>query len=313
MVVRNVIGSVVTDLNNAADNYGLSADRIYVLDGRARNIATYGNNDLIDFRQNAQQNGTVSIYAGSGNDIVYGDTGTQYCYDGSGTDYLNLGVDNDSVGVGYGNDIYIGGQGTDLIMFYWTNFDGYEGAYTDNRTDITVDLALTSRQDFGIFGHDIISGFENVKCGNGDDTAKGNGGANGLYGYGGNDTLYGRSGSDTLDGGTGHDFLLGGKGVDSYYYAAIEDGGDSINRFTSLDKFVFEGAGFGNLVSGVLHQNEFLASGTGAATTPWQRFIYNTSNDTLWYDSNGNGAGGKVLIAHMLHDSTVTYDDITIV
>lgn len=314
MVVRNVTGSVVTDLNNAADNYGLSADKMYVLDGRERIIATYAGSDIIDFRHNAQQNGTVSVYAGSGNDTVYGDTGTQYVYDGSGSDYLSLGKGNDAIGVGYGDDIYIGGADPDLLMFYWTNFDGYEGAYTDNRTDITADLAITTRQDFGIYGHDIIIGFEQIKGGNGDDTFKGNSQANVLRGMGGDDTLIGREGKDTLNGGVGHDYMSGGQGTDKYYYASINDGGDSINLFSHLDKFVFEGVGFGNLFSGVLSPGQFLSrSDSSAATTSSQRFIYNTTSDTLWYDANGNGAGGKTMIAHMLHDLTVSYNDIIIV
>ncbi len=313
MVVRNVTGSVVTDLNNAADNFGRSADQVIVLDGREHVIATYASNDTIDFRHNAQQSGTVSVYAGSGDDKVYGGTGTQYVYDGSGSDYLDLGVDSDAIGVGYGDDIYIGGPGEDLLMFYWTNFDGYEGVYTDNKKGTKVDLEITTRQDFGIYGHDIIIGFESIKGGNGNDTLKGSAHSNTLRGMDGNDRLIGREGNDTLNGGVGHDYMSGGQGVDKYYYASTNNGGDSINLFSRLDKFVFEGVGFGNLVSGVLGQNEFIASTGSAATTPWQRFIYDTTHDALWYDSNGNGAGGKVLIAHMLHDSTVTHDDIIIV
>jgi Ca2+-binding RTX toxin-like protein len=313
MVVKNISGSVVTDLNNAADNYGRSADQLNVLDGRERIIATYASNDIIDFRHNAQQNGTVSVYAGSGNDIVYGDTGTQYCYDGSGDDYLSLGVGNDAIGVGYGNDIYIGGQGADLLMFYWTNFDGYEGAYTDNHTDITVDLAITTRQDFGIYGFDQISGFESIKGGNGDDTFKGTAGANELRGVGGDDTMFGRHGNDTLNGGIGHDYMSGGKGVDKYYYTRTQEGGDTITHFSIRDKFVFESLGFGNIATGTLAANAFLSSTSNEATTWSQRFIYRTTDDSLWYDSNGVGAGGKVLIADMLRDSIVTHDDIIIV
>jgi Ca2+-binding RTX toxin-like protein len=313
MVVKNVSGSVVTDLNNAADNYGRSADQLYVLDGRERTIATYASNDIIDFRHNAQQNGTVSVYAGSGNDIIYGDTGTQYCYDGSGNDYLSLGADNDAIGVGYGNDIYIGGQGADLLMFYWTNFDGYEGAYTDNHTDITVDLGLTTRQDFGIYGFDQISGFESIKGGNGNDTFKGTAGANELRGVGGDDRMFGRNGNDTLKGGVGHDFLSGGNGIDEFYYVGPQDGGDTISGFSVYDKFVFESLGFGNILPGGLNASAFLSSTTNEATTWSQRFIFRTTDDTLWYDANGVGAGGKVLIADIKIDAVVTHNDIFIV
>ncbi len=314
MVVRNVIGHVVTDLNNAADGYGLYADKVIVLDGQVGIIiATYAKNDVIDFRRNAQQNGSVDVFAGSGDDKIYGNTGTQYCYDGSGRDYLNLGADNDGIGVGSGNDIYIGGEGVDLLMFYWTNFDGYEGRYTDNRTDITVELNITTRQNFGIYGYDIINGFEDIKGGNGDDTFKGSAKNNSLRGVGGDDTLFGREGNDTLNGGTGHDYLSGAQGRNKYNYTNYREGGDTILTFNSLDKFEFESAGFGHVGKGVLAASRFHSSESGAATTASQRFLYQTTNDTLWFDSNGTGAGGKVIIAHMWQDTSVTHDDIIII
>jgi Ca2+-binding RTX toxin-like protein len=314
MVVKRLQGSVVSDLNNASDNYGLSADQIFVLDGRERIIATYASDDLIDFRQNAQQNGTVSVYAGSGNDTVYGDEGTQYVYDGSGSDYLQLGIDNDTVGVGSGDDVYDGGSGVDLLMFYWTNFDGYEGAYTDNRTGIAIDLAITTAQDFGIFGFDIIRGFESVKGGNGNDVIRGTSGSNSFRGVAGNDVFYGRDGNDTFQGGLGHDIIVGGNGADRFYYEAVAESGDYIRYFESVDYLVFNGVAFGNLRTGTLAASAFHSGTTNEATTTSQRFLFRTTDDTLWYDSNGSASGGtRVLVADIQHDANVSHLDILIV
>jgi Ca2+-binding RTX toxin-like protein len=314
MVVKRLQGSIVSDLNNASDNYGLSADQIYVIDGRERIIATYASDDLVDFRQNALQSGTVAVYAGSGNDTVYGDEGTQYVYDGSGSDYLELGVDNDTVGVGYGDDIYDGGAGVDLLMFYWTNFDGYEGAYTDNRTGIAIDLAITTSQDFGIFGFDIIRNFESVKGGNGNDVARGTSSNNSFRGMAGNDVLYGRDGNDLFQGGEGRDKIIGGHGADRYYYETLAEVSDSVRQFDSSDLFVFSGSAFGNLASGTLAATYFHSGTTNEATTASQRFLYRTTDDTLWYDSNGSSSGGtKVLVADMVQESNVTHLDILIV
>jgi Ca2+-binding RTX toxin-like protein len=298
MVVKRLQGSVVSDLNNASDNYGLSADQIYVIDGRERIIATYASDDLVDFRQNALQSGTVAVYAGSGNDTVYGDEGTQYVYDGSGSDYLELGVDNDTVGVGYGDDIYDGGAGVDLLMFYW----------------IAIDLAITTRQDFGIFGFDIIRSFESVKGGNGNDVARGTSSNNSFRGMAGNDVLYGRDGNDTFQGGEGRDKIIGGHGADRYYFETLADVGDSIRQFDSSDLFMFDGSAFGNLVNGKLASTYFHSGTTNEATTASQRFLYRTTDDTLWYDSNGSSSGGtKVLVADMVQESNVTHLDILIV
>ncbi len=314
MVVKRIQGAVNGNLNNSQDHYGNDADVIYVLDGQPHEISTFANNDIVDFRQNAFQNQTVAIFTGFGDDIVYGSTGTQYVYDGSGNDQLYLGEGIDTIGVCPGNDIYDGGSDKDLLMFYWTTYEGYEYGYSDNRTGVSVDLAITTRQDFGIYGFDIIRNFEAVKGGNGNDIIRGTSGDNEFTAVAGNDIIYGRDGNDFLRGGEGYDKLIGGKGADKYYYDTVAECHDLVRQFEAADSFVFNGAAFANLVTGTLATNAFHSGTSNVATAASQRFIYRTTDDTLWYDSNGSASGGtKVQVADMQYDSVVTHSDIIIV
>ncbi|MGO4524854.1 calcium-binding protein, partial [Microvirga sp. 2MCAF35] len=67
---------------------------------------------------------------------------------------------------------------------------------------------------YGEAAGDVISNFENVTGGAGNDTLYGSAGDNVLRGQGGHDTIAGGDGSDTLYGDDGNDWLEGGIGND---------------------------------------------------------------------------------------------------
>jgi len=120
---------------------------------------------------------------------------------------LSAGAGNDSVHGFAGDDFLAGGEGTDTVLFV---------AAPD---DITVDLtAQVSQEDFdaafeagtldeletattGPAGENVLSGFENVTAGVGNDTLIGNDADNVLNGNVGDDFLVGGLGNDTLIGG----------------------------------------------------------------------------------------------------------------
>ncbi|QLA20092.1 beta strand repeat-containing protein [Desulfolutivibrio sulfoxidireducens] len=140
-------------------------------------------------------------------DIIVGGGGYDYVYGGSGNDAL--------VGDG-GNDVLDGGSGTDTATY---------SAMTRN---LTIDLGLTSYQNTGGAGTDMLVNIENLTGGSGNDILKGDSlanvlaGGNGndrLYGLAGNDSLSGGAGNDLLDGGTGNDTLAGGTGTDTATYS----------------------------------------------------------------------------------------------
>lgn len=132
-------------------------------------------------------------------------------------------------------------------------------------------------------------------------TVTGNGGANLLRGMTGNDTLVGGDGADTLVGGLGLDRLTGGAGADRFKFATRGDGKDTITDFNAAqgDKLVFFKGNFGNLAVGALEASRFRANPNGYALDSNDRFAFSTNTGTLYYDSNGNAAGGRIAIAQL--------------
>ncbi len=135
-----------------------------------------------------------------------------------------------------------------------------------------------------------------------------------IFGGGGNDKVYGDDGNDILIGGEGIDTLTGGKGSDHYQYLAANEGKDRITSFTSADIFEFKKAAFANLALGTLKEAQFHSNSTGIAHDTTDRFIFNTVNDKLYYDSNGSAAGGtRTMIADLDNDYALTRFDIHII
>lgn len=135
-----------------------------------------------------------------------------------------------------------------------------------------------------------------------------------LNGFAGDDSLNGGAGNDGLVGGSGRDRLSGGWGADRFVYRNLTDGGDWIRDFGGADVFVFEGANFGlGNYAGSLRGWNFRSGSSNLAIDANDRFIYRTTDDTLWFDSNGNTAGGLTLIADLATDFRLTTGDILIV
>lgn len=86
---------------------------------------------------------------------------------------------------GAGDDTLSGGDGSDTA------------SYAHATQGCAVDLALAGAQGTGGAGTDVLSGFENLLGGAGDDTLTGNAAANIVEGGGGNDLLSGAGGRDT--------------------------------------------------------------------------------------------------------------------
>ena len=52
------------------------------------------------------------------------------------------------------------------------------------------------------------------------------------------------------------------------------------------------------------------ASTTNVAEDIDTRFIFRTTDETLWFDKNGSRAGGLTLIADLQNNAAVSHDDI---
>jgi RTX calcium-binding nonapeptide repeat (4 copies) len=135
-----------------------------------------------------------------------------------------------------------------------------------------------------------------------------------LSGFGGIDVLSGGAGNDVLTGGAGKDVLAGGAGADLFRFLRLSDVGDVIRDFDESDHIVFEGSAFGlGDYQGALPAATFWRSASNAAHDGNDRFVFRSTDDTLWFDRNGNGAGGVTLIADLARDYFMTAADIWIV
>ncbi|MBJ2153373.1 calcium-binding protein [Paracoccus sp. IB05] len=219
---------------------------------------------------------------------------------GSGADLVDTcsGIMNGTVSGGAGNDVFIGNPNRA------ETFNGGDGVdVLDFRNGGSVIVALDlSRPNSGQALGDAYFGFENVFGSQSNDILTGSNGNNVLTGEDGADWLHGRDGSDILRGGPGADTLAGGTGNDVFQYLSPDDGGDLIMDFANAggnnDFFQVSAAGFGGgLVAGALAASAFQAGTTNVAANANVRFLHRTSDNTIWYDADGNGAGAAVLIA----------------
>lgn len=224
------------DLYNEADFYGYFDDTVYVINEDILGlffIATYRGNDLIDSRDSFQES-FFRIFAGAGNDTVLGGKAQERVSDQSGNDRYLLGGGSDDIFVGTGNDFMDGGNGFgDSVLFGITVDD--LGNISSNFSGVTVDLAITTAQDFGVFGRDTLRNFESASGSRGNDRLFGTDITNNLSGDDGRDLLVGRGGADDISGGEGRDTLIGGKGVDELVLNEAGNFADMLRYLTIND------------------------------------------------------------------------------
>jgi Ca2+-binding RTX toxin-like protein len=241
-----------------------------------------------------------ALFGLGGHDFIAGNNGNDWLDGGTGNDRLYGGAGNDRLVGGLGSDRLDGGAGLDLVTYF------------AEKGSVIVSLADNSR-NAGAARGDRLFYVENLSGSRvANDSLYGDKYANQLLGYGGKDQLFGGAGDDVLQGGLGADTLAGETGADTFRYTAVSEGGDSIDYFSSRDKFEFKGAAFGNLAVGQLSAANFVSSITNQARDGDDRFIYRNTDDTLWFDSDGTGVKAAVMIADLENNTAVTASDIFI-
>ena len=70
---------------------------------------------------------------------------------------------------------------------------------------------------------------------------------------------------------------------------------------------------FGGLALGQLAAGRFVARADNLAQDAGDRFIFDTANANLWYDSNGSAAGGLTQLADLQAGATMTAADIFLI
>ncbi len=158
----------------------------------------------------------------------------------------------------------------------------------------------------GFGGNDVIYGF------NGTDRLYGDVGNDKLDGGAANDRLYGNDGADTLLGGAGADTLTGGAGADVFAFAETGSGNIITDFRAADDAMRFDDAVFDAFsYTGQVRTAAFVLGTT--ATESGDRFIYQRSTGSLWYDSDGDGGLKKILVAELVDGTSLTAADLFII
>lgn len=224
-------------------------------------------------------------------------------YDGrggrvEGTVFGNNG--DDVFRPGAEEEVLNGGNGIDTL-----NFAG-------NRA-VSVSL-LNDRPNTGPALNDTYIAIENVIGSNGADTIVGNDVGNALTGGAGNDVVVGNGGNDVINGQAGRDTVTGGAGSDQFMFALRTDGDDTITDFANVtnnnDSILVKASEFGLAAAGAIAAGAFVARADNVAQDADDRFIFRTTDRTLWADVDGSGSAGPVLLATFQGSTAVTAADI---
>jgi Ca2+-binding RTX toxin-like protein len=132
-----------------------------------------------------------------------------------------------------------------------------------------------------------------------------------ITGGSGVDTIYLGSDGETVDGGGGLDQIYGGTGADTFAFshdgatnAATIHGFNVANDTIELSHSLFTKLAIGATPTFAISK---------FATSASDHLFYNTTGGTLWYDSNGNAAGGVVEIANLGAGLKLTASNFTVV
>lgn len=233
-------------------------------------------------------NGGDDLFDGRGGVVVGAIQG------GDGNDRFILGNAAETVQGGFGTD--------ELDLSYLTS-------------SITLDLSNSTRNRGDAVLGDRYTSIENITAGSGSDRLTGNAADNGLNGGAGADTLTGGDGNDRLDGGKAKDFLIGGNGADTFVFSSWNGRGDVIADFTAyFDRIEIDAASFGYTGgTGTLSADHFVSAANNLALDADDYFIFNTTDQTLWFDRDGSGAREALIVADLQGGAVLTASDIWLV
>jgi Ca2+-binding RTX toxin-like protein len=277
-----------------------------VVTGRGPIEGTAGNDSLTG------TTGPDSISGLDGNDTIDGLGGADTIRGGDGddtlTDKVNGGPDMPAqlLDGGLGNDTY------DLRAF---PFDARPAA-------VIVDAGGV---DTVVTNHSFVlpDGIENLTLGEGT-FGTGNALDNVIVTLGNEDGLHrvdGMGGNDTIIGGVARDEMTGGAGNDVFVFTQVPEPpsvrSDEVEDFASgVDRLQFDNNAFTQLGTAGNFTGGDARFASGAGLTSGQdasdRLVYNTSTGDLFYDADGNGAGGSILVAHLTGAPALAATDITV-
>jgi Ca2+-binding RTX toxin-like protein len=201
-----------------------------------------------------------------------------------------------------GNDTYVVGAG-DIV-------DESAGS---SGTDFVRSTFTTSLADAAHFKGAV----ENLVLLGTAATGIGNALANVIIGNNSANALNGLGGNDTLSGGLGNDTLTGGLHADNFVFKTSPNyttNREILTDFSHADDTIqLDNAIFTKLgANGVLNINFFRTGSTALDANDY--LLYNKVNGALYYDSNGNGAGGGIQIATLTNKPPIlAFNDFVVI
>ena len=277
---------VRVNLANSLLNTGVAAGDTYI---SIENIRGSGGAD--DLTGDGAAN---VIDGGAGADRMLGGSGNDQLIGGAGGDVLYGGIGADTLIGGTGNDAYVVDELIDTVI------ESSALATEIDTVQATVSYTLTANVEvLSIGGFAALNGTGNTLA----NSIFGNSAANVINGLGGNDTLRGDLGADTF-----------------VFNSALNarTNVDTISDFTAADDTIQlenTGAGRFNVLTslGGLAAAFFKANATGTATDADDHIIYNTTTGALFYDLNGNLAGGATQFATLTEHPTISNVDFVVI
>ena len=210
----------------------------------------------------------------------------------AGFNTLNGAAGADNLSGFGGNDVY-------LVDSYYDKVNEAAGQGTD-QIRASFSFALAGGLSVETLGTTNINGTTALNL-------IGNSLINNIFGNNGSNMLNGAGGSDTLTGGGGADWFRLSVAPSSTNIDTIRDFNVAADTI-QLENGVFTAL---QATPGTLNADAFHI-GTAAADAE-DRIVYNSTNGGLYYDVDGTGSQGKVLVASMLANLGLTNLDFQIV
>jgi Ca2+-binding RTX toxin-like protein len=263
-----------TDTVRSSINFDLS-DTVKAI-GYIENVVLLGIDSL-----NATGNVLDNRLTGnSGNNVLTGNGGNDLLVGHDGDDVLIGGNGNDRLTGGNGADSMDGGAGID------------RADYSDATAGVTADLRVAANNTRSATGDTYIS-IEDLSGSDFNDNLRGDNGGNTIWGLGGDDKIYGYAGNDKL---------IGGGGNDQFFFNTALNATTNVDRITDFDvgadTIVLRQTIFSAILgTGTLTAAQFSDNNAGTAQDADDRIVYEADTGKLFFDSNGNAAGGSVQFA----------------
>ncbi|WP_421903475.1 hypothetical protein [Maridesulfovibrio sp.] len=259
--------------------------------------------DTLDYRDKASPV-TIITDTGDGTGTATRNPGTaetdtfkeiEHFIGSSCDDYFTGSDTSETFEGGEGTDSIDGGGGTDFISF--AGLTGGSGVTIDLANNATGNTCTVSGA-----GNDNFINIEGVIGSQYADTITAS--------STGASTIHGGGGADTIN------LVADDETSTKLVYTSLSEGGDTVYNFQNYDnvsansdKFCFSGSDFDSSAGFATYSSGAYTGNADAGTTD-AYFVFDNDNQ-LWYDSNGDSAGGATLIASLSSGDPVTADDIS--